>query len=156
MNKKTILIVAGAAVLMLGGGVGLGYYLTSTGTLGASAEASTGGETATPAPEPESVGVIELDPFLTNIGDAGGKRHARLQVKLGVAPAERAAELSGDALATARLRDTILTLLTAKTFEDLTSAEGKERFRQEIVERASPLAAPGKVTEALFSDLVVQ
>ena len=113
MNKKTIIIVAVVALLMLGAGLGGGYYLTTSGMLGGEAAAA-------PAPPPETVGVLELDPFLTNIG-ASGKRHARISVKLAISPEERSAEVGADSLAVARLRDLVLTLPARRTFASRSS-----------------------------------
>jgi flagellar FliL protein len=149
MSKKTIIISAVGALVLLGAGLGGGYYLTTSGTLGADAEA------AGPEPEPETLGVIELEPFLTNIG-AGGKRHARVSIKLAVSPEERAAEITEDTLAVARLRDLVLTLLTSKSLEDLASPEGKAALRKEIAEKATAVIEPGTVKEALFGEFVVQ
>lgn len=143
MSKKKILIAA-AAVVLLVAGLGATYYLTRSGE---------GGEAE--SPPPEKLGVIELEPFLTNIGSSG-KRHARVSIKLAVAPEERAAEVAEDPLAVARLRDLVLTLLSSKSFEELSSPEGKASLRKDIIEKATPVVEPGTVKEALFSEFVVQ
>ena len=141
MSKKAILI--GSAVLVLLAGGGAAYFM-----LGAQADAA--------EPEPDTVGIIELEPFLTNVNDGSGRRHARVHLQLTVSPQERAEELSADKLAMARLRDQVLTQITSKSFADLTSPEGKQTLRREIMESAAPIVAPGKVQEALFSELIVQ
>lgn len=104
----------------------------------------------------ETVGILEMETFLTNINDPSGERYAKLQVKLAVSPEEKAAEVTGDALLMAKLRDQVLTLLTSKTFEELSDPEGKEGFRSEIQERLSPLVEGGEVKEVLFAEFVVQ
>lgn len=145
MSKKMILIVVGAVVLLGGAGAGLyyaGYF---------------GGETAEAA-EPVELppAILELDPFLTNINDPRGQRAARLQVKLVVAPAERVAEIEADALLTAQLRDHVLSMLTAKTFEQLNTPEGKEAFREEMKAALAELIGTGELRQVLFSDFIVQ
>lgn len=147
MSKKTIVIAAGAALLVLGAGLG-GYYVTTSGMLD-------GDAAATQAPPPESLGVLELEPFLTNIGSSG-KRHARISIKLAISPEERSAEVGADSLAVARLRDLVLTLLASKSVEELSSQEGKAALRRQIVDRAAPVVEPGKVKEVLFGEFVVQ
>ncbi len=146
MSKKLIIIVAVVVLLAAGGG---GYYYYYTTTLVAT-------DGAEEPPEPETLGMIELEPFLTNINDSSGRRHARVSVKLAVSPEERAAEVSGDALAVARLRDQVLTLINSKSLAELTSPEGKTALRREIVAEAAPIVEPGKVKEALFGEFVVQ
>ena len=148
MNKKMIIIGAVAVLALAGGGY---YYATASGLLGGETDA----EAAEPEPEPEALGVIELEPFLTNIGDSG-KRHARVSIKLAVSPEERAAEVTADALAVARLRDMVLTLLTSKPVEELVSPEGKAALRKEIAAKATEVIKPGTVQEALFGEFVVQ
>ena len=104
----------------------------------------------------ETVGIVEMETFLTNINDASGERYAKLQLKLAVAPEEKAAEVSADALLMAKLRDQVLTLISSKTFEDLSAPEGKEGFRSEMRERLTRLVEGGEVKEVLFAEFVVQ
>ena len=141
--------IAAAGVLVLGAG---GYYYAITsGLLGNEA----GADAAEAAPEPEALGVVELEPFLTNIGD-NGKRHARVSIKLAVSPEERAGEVLADPLAVARLRDMVLTLLTSKPVEELVSPDGKAALRKQIAREATKVIQPGIVEETLFSEFVVQ
>ena len=104
----------------------------------------------------ETVGILEMETFLTNINDSSGERYAKLQVKLAVTPEEKVAEVSADPVLMARLRDQVLTLLTSKTFQDLSDPAGKEEFRNEIQQRLSPLVKGGEVKEVLFAEFVVQ
>ncbi len=104
----------------------------------------------------QTIGVLEMETFLTNINDPVGARHARLRIKLAIVPEEQVAEIKADFLLMARLRDRILTLLTSKTYRQLNDAKGKEVFRKEILERLNPLLEKGEVKEVLFSDFVVQ
>ncbi|MEZ5367252.1 MAG: flagellar basal body-associated FliL family protein [Bryobacterales bacterium] len=146
MNKKILLPLA--AVLLLGaGGAGAYFYMSANGKLGGGAPAP---------PPPEKLGMIALDPFLTNVQGGNGRHHARISITLAIAPEERAAEVSSDTLAVARLRDCVLNLITARTAEELTSPEGKAELRKQIIAGAAPIVEPGSVKEALFGELVVQ
>jgi flagellar FliL protein len=104
----------------------------------------------------ETVGILEMETFLTNINDSSGERYAKLQLKLAVAPEEMAAEVTEDALLMAKLRDQVLTLISSKTFEQLSDPQGKETLRTEIQERLSPLVEGGELKEVLFAEFVVQ
>lgn len=143
MNKKMILIAVAAVVVLAGGG-GAAYFFFSGDSAEAAVEAK------------PSVGLIEMDTFLTNINDPRGKHHARLELKVAIAPQTVAEEIEADPVRMARMRDHVLTLLTAKTFEELSQSEGKETFRKQIAERLAPLVENGKVEEVLFADFVVQ
>ena len=104
----------------------------------------------------ETVGIVEMETFLTNINDASGERYAKLKLKLAVSPEEKVLEVTEDALLMAKLRDQVLTLISSKTFKELSDPEGKEGFRSEIRERLSPLVEGGEVKEVLFAEFVVQ
>lgn len=143
MSKKVILIAA-AGLILLGGGGGAAYYFTQV-------------KTAEAAGEPQKpLGIYEMEQFLVNIRSGDGDRFARLTVKLALAPDSAVDEIKKDPLLTARLRDKVLTLLTAKTFGDLSNPEGKEAFRTEIANRINPLLKDAEVKEVLFADFVVQ
>lgn len=142
MSKKLMLIIAAAVLLLGGAGAGAYFYFYSSG-----------GEQQ---PQEQPVGMMDMDPFLTNINDKAGRRHARLQIKLVIVPREKVAEIQADALLMARLRDRVLTLLTSKTYKELSGAEGKETFRESIRERLAPLLEDTEIKEVLFADFVVQ
>jgi flagellar FliL protein len=143
MSKKTIMMAA-AGLVLLGGGGGAAYYFTQVNP----AEA---------AVEPEKpIGIYEMEQFLVNIRSAGGDRFARLTVKIALAPDTAVDEIKEDPLLTARLRDKVLTLITAKSFSDLNNPEGKETFRNEIASRIATLLKEAEVKEVLFADFVVQ
>ena len=145
MNKKMIMIAAGAVLLL--GGAGAGYYFMFADS--PDSETAEAAETAA-APE-ATIAVLDLDPFLTNM-----ERHARVQVKLAVAPAESLPLIQADALLIARMRDQILTLLTAKSYEELEAPGGKDAFRREIFAALKPFMKDAELKEVLFSDFVIQ
>ncbi len=101
-----------------------------------------------------TAGILEMETFLTNINDRD--RHARVQVKLAVAPESRIADIQGDALLMARLRDKVITLLTSKTYKDLAGSQGKQAFREEIQTELQPLIEEADLKEVLFADFVVE
>jgi flagellar FliL protein len=105
---------------------------------------------------PVPPGLLELDSFLTNISDPSGERYCKLGVKLAIAPADKVAAIKDDPLLVARIRDQILTSLTAKTFPELAAAEGKEVLRQQIQEEVGRLLQGCEIRQVLFSEFVVQ
>ena len=105
-------------------------------------------------PAESPAGVLEMETFLTNINDRD--RHARVQVKLAVAPASRIDEIKADALLMARLRDKVITLLTAKTYQDLADPAGKQTFREEIQAELKPLIEKAELEEVFFADFVIE
>ncbi len=135
MNKpKTSAVLLAACILLAG------------------AACSSEGEAGEPV-EP-AAGVLEMETFLTNINDPN--RHARVQVKLAVAPESEIADIEGNALLMARLRDRVITLLTAKTYKDLVDPKGKQMFREEIRTELKPLIETAELKEVFFTDFVVE
>ena len=142
MSKK-IIIFAVAGLLLGGGGAAAWFFMQSD-------------EKEAEAPVEMKPALLNMDVFLTNIRSTRGEHHARLEVKLALTPPERADEIKGDELLMARLRDQVLSQLTSESFEDLQAPEGKERFRDELRNRLTPLIEEGELKEVLFSDFVVQ
>ena len=135
MNKRKISAALFAASMLLAG-----------------AACSSEGEADEPVEPP--AGILEMETLLTNINDPD--RHARVQVKLAVAPESRIADIKGDAVLMARLRDKVITLLTSKTYKDLAGPQGKQTFREEIQTELSPLIEEADLKEVLFADFVVE
>ena len=147
MSKKLLIIVLGA-VVVLGGGATAAFFLTRPPAEEQQVEAE---------PEIEGpAGLVDMETFLVNINDPEGERYAKLQLGLSVVPAKQAATISEDLLVQAKMRDRVLTLLTAQTFEELSTPLGKEALRREIKARLDPLIEEGEVQEVLFQDFVVQ
>lgn len=129
---------------------GLALALVALSSAGCSSDAEAASEQA-PAP-----GLIELEPFLTNISDPSTERYCKLSVKLAVVPQKEANRIGDDPLLIARLRDHVLTSLTAKTFLELSEPDGKESFRSELRKGLNEILKSGEVSEVLFSEFVVQ
>ncbi len=137
-NKK--LLIGLAAVLLIGGAAGVYFFLFASNAADEDAP-------------PEPAALVELAPFLTNIAD---QHKARIEVALAVAPLGLSEVIAADPLLVARLRDKILTMLAARTYEELNSPAGKEGLREKIRAAAQEIITEGEVQEALFVDFVVQ
>jgi hypothetical protein len=72
---------------------------------------------------------------------------------VGRAVAER---ITGEVLELARVRDRLLTVLSSKTAEEITSYEGKEDLRAELARAVAPLFGEAKVLEIYFTEFLVQ
>jgi flagellar protein FliL len=142
MSKKKLLIGILGVALLVGCGAAAYFLLFTTNPAEAAEEAP-----------PEPATIVKLDPFLTNIA---GERRARVEVALAISPVSRAEEVQADALLVARLRDKILTMLAARTYEELSSSSGKEAFRKNVRSAAQQVIVDGEVQEALFVDFVIQ
>jgi flagellar FliL protein len=90
-----------------------------------------------------------------NLHVAPGRRAAfiRVRSKLELARAEDAAPLQA---AMPRLIDLFQTYLREMRPEELRGSAGTHRLREELIARANLVAAPARVTDVLFLEILVQ
>lgn len=145
-------------VLLLAGGAGAAWYLgvlphrapksAEQGEQAAAgdAEQGKGGKAA-------AVGAMRpLDPFLANLADENAARYLKMTLQVEFvddAPPSFDARLP-------QIRDVILTLVTSKTFADIRTPEGKERLREDIIDRINHVLARDAVKSVYFTEFIVQ
>jgi flagellar FliL protein len=150
--KKLIVIGVVLLVLLGAGGGGAWWWMHR-----AEAAEPAGQERKVEAAiDPSDTGVLGLDPFLVNLADKDSPRFLRATLRLVVGPKKQAAELNEDDVAKARIRSSVLELLTEQTSDKVVTPEGKAALKKTIVERSSKILSEGKVTDVLFSEFVVQ
>ncbi|MBI5827935.1 MAG: flagellar basal body-associated FliL family protein [Deltaproteobacteria bacterium] len=164
-SNKKILIIAIAAVAVLGVGAGAFFFLkgkpASTSTAETpKAEAAAEGSHGSPAEAKGARGeakkggasdLIALDPFIVNLQDNSGTRYLKLTLSLEV-------EGSHDEInaQTVRIRDSLIVLLSSKSYSDIGTVEGKYQMRDEIVARVNQFLTKSKIKSVYFSDMVIQ
>jgi len=143
---KWILIGFGLIALLGGGGAG-GYLLLSGGKQEADASA--------PAPEEVQPTVInlQLDPFLVNLSDPGGGHYLKATLTLELEN-QHAVDWINARLP--RVRDRVLLLLSSKTSEELLSAEGKFRLRDDVLRAVNETMKNDRATAVYLTEFVVQ
>ena len=100
------------------------------------------------------VGVtISMPQFTTNLADPLGQRFIRLTMEIEVADAKVGEELARQ---NARIRDSILMLLSSKTYADIATTESKLMLKSEITDRLNTIMGPGKVYQVFITDMVIQ
>ena len=99
---------------------------------------------------------VNFEPFLVNLADKGASRYVKTSIRLLVANKESAETITKGETLMPRLRDTILTLLSTKTADEMTSNEGKERLKKEILEKVNEYLPEAGAEEVFFTDFVVQ
>jgi flagellar FliL protein len=151
-KSKLVWILLVVALVVLGGGGAGAYWYFSR-----SAAPAEGKEAKAPEHEEASEpGLVELEPFVVNLADAGGQRYVRVAMRLLTHDEEQAAEVKENAVATAKLRAAILELLSMQTAEGLVTPEGKNGLKKAIAERAAHAVHELKVTDVLFVEFIVQ
>ena len=151
---KLILIVVG--VLALAGG---GYFAytnffqeeVAEETSEEGKEWEEGEEVGDPPPD---VGVMfTMNPFVVNLAGSSGKRFLKVTVTLELSEPEVNAEFEENLQ---KITDSILVLLSSKTFDDVYSVEGKFKLKDEITTRTNRFLVVGHVKDAYFTEFIVQ
>ena len=158
---KLILIVVG--VLALAGG---GYFAytqffqeevveesTEEGKEG-EGEGQEGADGEQAEEQPPGVGVMfTMDPFVVNLAGSSGKRFLKVTVTMELSSPEVNPEFEENLQ---KITDSILVLLSSKSFEDVYSVQGKFKLKDEIVTRVNRFLVVGHVKDAYFTEFIVQ
>lgn len=164
-SKKKLFIIVGVVLILVIGGAS--YFFLFSGGGGADddhAEASEdvdahgkkkkkikkgehGEEVASEGPE-----ILKFDPFIVNLTNTAGNRYLKVSISIEL-PSEAAEESRGK---TAQIRDSIITLLSSKSYTDVGSVSGKYQLRDEIAARINLIISEGKVKSVYFTEFVIQ
>ena len=157
-NKILIILIGVMMVFMLGLGGGLFMMWNKLSAMETQTQGSAeDGEQAdqdTPVPVEELLGpIFPLDTFIVNLADKGGKRYLRITIDLELDGKELESEV---AIRLPQVRDSILTILPTKRFEDISSAKGKTALRDQMLARINGMLARGQITNIYFKEFVIQ
>jgi flagellar FliL protein len=97
--------------------------------------------------------IVPLEPFVVNIADRDRDRFLKLKTEIELSSSEVAAELEQRL---PQIRDLIISLLGAKSFDEVRTIEGKNFLREEMLLRINSLLVTGKAKSIYFTEFVVQ
>lgn len=96
---------------------------------------------------------VSLPTFLVNLADPLGRRYIKLTIDVEMEDEIAAKDLEKNL---AKVRDTIILLLSSKTYADLSTLESKQLLKMEIVNQLNLILNTKKVKNVYFTDLVIQ
>ncbi len=109
--------------------------------------------------EPKSVKKVKkdlmfhLDPFIVNLAKSGGNRFLKMTVSLEMSSPKVRLGLKKNIQ---KITDSILLLLSTKTFKDVYSVQGKFTLKGEITTRVNQFLTEGQVKGAYFTEFIIQ
>lgn len=97
--------------------------------------------------------IFDLETFVVNLGDQGGKRYLKTKIAL-----EYGSEALGKEMITRlpQLRDMILLLLSSKTLDQIQDIDGKIALRNELMSRINQTLQQGRIKNLYFTEFVIQ
>ena len=97
--------------------------------------------------------IYELETFIVNLSGDSGNHYLKVKISLEMTKAELSAEIEKRL---PQFRDSILTLLSSKTMDDVKSLEGKAQIRAEIITMLNQHLKSGRISNIYFGDFIVQ
>ena len=167
MPTKTVIIIVGAVMLMMGI-MGGGFFLLwqkmsmtmvqmqqQNSQTGPEAEAAALAEEAAAkeAAAAKMGPTYKMDTLIVNLADQGGKRYLRIGMEWELSGPEVVQEVDKRM---PQLRDAILMILPTKQYADIGTAQGKIDLRDELMARVNSIIRNGAVTMIYFTEFVVQ
>ena len=95
---------------------------------------------------------MPLPAITVNISDPSGRRYLKLGMEVEV-NADVGAALQANS---PRIRDAIIMLLAGKTFNDISTPDGKVLLKAEVAARLNQILGAQRVIRVYFTDFVVE
>ena len=147
-GKKLIIILIPVLLLIAGGGAA--YFL---GFIGGKDEAHEETAEAPPPPPPPTL-IYAMPDILVNLNTSPTARSAFVKLTSTVEIVEE--DLTPFEEALPRVIDTLITYLRELRPDDLRGSAGLMRLREELLARIKVSAAPARVKDVLFREILVQ
>lgn len=142
-SKKLIIIIAAAVIVLLAGG-----FFAYTMLLGGKDK---GKDAAKEEKKDVKTALIAIDPFVLNLAEQGRFLKVTMQLELSDATHQ---PIINDKIP--QLRDAIITLLSSKSVESVSSPEGKFQLKDELLLRVNQVTGKDSFKNIFFTEFVMQ
>ena len=100
----------------------------------------------------EEVGkVIPLETFIVNLAGSKGRKVLKVNMELEVKGLEVIQEIDNRK---AQIRDFIIIILSSKSYDEVSTKEGKDALRNEIKDNVNSFLSKGKIMNVYFTELI--
>lgn len=97
--------------------------------------------------------IYNMDPFIVNLADTDQSRYLKIRLNLEGNSREQNEEY---AKRLPQIKDTILSLLSKKTHQELLDSAGKEKLKEEILKSLNPKMAGFQFKAVYYTEFVIQ
>ena len=95
--------------------------------------------------------LVPLETFVVNLAGSKGRRIAKVNLELEVSKIEVQKEVEQRQ---AQVRDIIIMILSSKTYEYVSTKEGKNQLREEIKDTVNAFLSTGKIESVYFTEFI--
>ena len=111
----------------------------------------------TPPPErPKVTTVMHLETFVVNLADEDQHTFLRVGVDLGIGGEEKKAKEGESAVPTSPIRDAILGVLMATHSTDLSTMDGKQKLKEQLLQKLNERQPQLHIQEIYFTEYLLQ
>ena len=157
-GKQTSLFSILMTIVLLAAIVIAGYFvflqfspmksnMTSSGTIKPIAKQ------AKPIETGELKAMVPIRPFVVNLARSKGKRFLKVTLTMELNSPEVNAEVNENM---SKIVDSILLLLSSKSFDDIYTVQGKFKLKDEITTRVNRFLVTGHVKDVYYTEFVIQ
>ena len=162
-NMVLIIVIALLVVLLVGGGAAAFFLLgsheepTKAGVADTSYTDTKG--TSDKKKSKKSTDHLTIGPmypltsFTVNLLSESGNRYLKVVVDLELADPKMTIEMNNKK---SLIRDIIIRTFSSKTFEEISTLKGKDKLKDEVLEKINESLSDGQVRNIYFTDFVVQ
>ncbi|ANE32459.1 flagellar basal body-associated protein FliL [Campylobacter hyointestinalis] len=159
-NVLLIAVIGILVFLLIIGGL-VAFIMLGSSDENAAARQPQATTTQGPAPSPKqrsndffNIGpMYPMDQFLVNLLSESGSRFLKTALNLELSEETLAPEIDKKK---PLIRDIIIRTLSSKTYEDVSTAKGKERLKDELVTKINETLRDGYIKNVYFTDFIVQ
>lgn len=158
-SPTLLIIIVVVAVLLIVAIALFAFLLTgSEESAGGSAPAAKGQamqrEGSARNPDMTNIGpMVEMEDFTVNLLNENGKRYLRTKINLELDSEDLMPEIDKKIPV---LRDIIIQILASKQVEEITTKDGKERLKDELVKAVNRALIDGQIKNVYFTTFVIQ
>ena len=153
-SRKWLVVILGL-ILLFGAAIGAVLFL-APGVIPDSLNLGgiKGAEKKEKEPEKKEQGYIyNMDAFIVNLADQGRPRY--LKIRMSIESQEMKVNEEYEKRLP-QLRDTILTVLSSKSYGEISDSEGKKKLREEIIVKLNRLLRGFQVKTVYFTEFMIQ
>ena len=149
---KWILLIV--LLLLIGGGAaGAWFFFLQDKIMGAKDDSATTEKVEVSTAAKPMGTTISLPVFTVNLADPLGQRFIKINLDVEVADEKVKQEIERQ---NARIRDSVILLLSSKSYADIATTESKLMLKSEITDRLNNILGPGNIYQVFITDMVIQ